>query len=268
MPRILLQRAEEIFPARRVIMNYINSEKVLMGPYGEIYPASHDVNQSMNIKAEEVSDSQEEVDPLEITIQEIKAEPEDCTNSENILVAPYVEIYPTPDNANHAVYMKAEALSYAEEEEDPVAITFPELKAEPEDNLNELQPVHGEEQRYPCDECGHSFSEEQILIAHRCIHSGERPFCCTLCNKSFRLKRILKSHQHIHSGQRPFCCTLCNKSFSRKSNLKSHQRLHSGEKPFCCNICNKSFSVQSRLKTHQRIHSGEKPFCCDVCNKS
>jgi hypothetical protein len=30
----------------------------------------------MNIKAEEVSDSQEETDPLRITIQEIKAEPE------------------------------------------------------------------------------------------------------------------------------------------------------------------------------------------------
>ena len=47
-----------------------------MGPYGEIYPASHDANQAMNIKAEEVSDAQEEVDPLRITIQDIKAEPE------------------------------------------------------------------------------------------------------------------------------------------------------------------------------------------------
>jgi hypothetical protein len=47
-----------------------------VGPYGEMYPASHDANQAMYIKAEEVSDSQEEVDPLQIIVQEIKAEPE------------------------------------------------------------------------------------------------------------------------------------------------------------------------------------------------
>ena len=58
------------------LQNCTNSEKVLMGPYGEIYPASHDANQAMYIKAEEVSDSQEEADPLQITVQEIKVEPE------------------------------------------------------------------------------------------------------------------------------------------------------------------------------------------------
>jgi hypothetical protein len=47
-----------------------------VGPYGEIYPASHDANQAVNIKAEEVSDADEEADPLHIAVQEIKAEPE------------------------------------------------------------------------------------------------------------------------------------------------------------------------------------------------
>jgi hypothetical protein len=59
-----------------VLQSYINSEKVLVGPYGEIYPASHDANRAMNIKAEEVSDADEEADPLRIAVQEIKAEPE------------------------------------------------------------------------------------------------------------------------------------------------------------------------------------------------
>jgi hypothetical protein len=59
-----------------VLQNYTNSENVLVGPYGETYPTSHDANQAVNIKAEEVSDTQEEADPLRITIQEIKAEPE------------------------------------------------------------------------------------------------------------------------------------------------------------------------------------------------
>jgi hypothetical protein len=56
------------------LQNCTNSEKVLVGPYAEIYPASHDANQALNIKAQEVSDAEEEVDPLQITVQEIKAE--------------------------------------------------------------------------------------------------------------------------------------------------------------------------------------------------
>jgi hypothetical protein len=58
------------------LQNYTNSEKVFVGSYGETYPASHDANQAMNIKAEEDSDAEEEVDPLQIAVQEIKAEPE------------------------------------------------------------------------------------------------------------------------------------------------------------------------------------------------
>jgi hypothetical protein len=61
---------------RWFLQNYTNSENILVGPYGEMYPASHDANQALNIKAEEASDAQEEADPLRITIQEIKAEPE------------------------------------------------------------------------------------------------------------------------------------------------------------------------------------------------
>jgi hypothetical protein len=59
-----------------VLQNYANSENVLAGPYGERYPACHDANQAMNIKAEEVIDAEEEEDPLPITLQEIKAKTE------------------------------------------------------------------------------------------------------------------------------------------------------------------------------------------------
>jgi hypothetical protein len=58
------------------LQNCTSSEKILVGPYGEIYPASHDANQAMNIKAEEDSDAEEEADPLQIAVQEVKAEPE------------------------------------------------------------------------------------------------------------------------------------------------------------------------------------------------
>ncbi|XP_033609719.1 uncharacterized protein LOC117282784 isoform X2 [Cryptotermes secundus] len=117
-------------------MNCTNSEKVLVGPHGETYPASHDANQAMNIKAEEVSDSQEEADPVQITVQEVKAEPENSAKLENASVGPYGETYPTPHDATQAMSVKAEAVSDAEEEEDPVIITFAEIKAEPENSTN------------------------------------------------------------------------------------------------------------------------------------
>jgi hypothetical protein len=59
-----------------VLQNTTDSETMLVGPCGETYPARHDANQAVNIKSEEVSDAQEEADPLRITIQEIKAERE------------------------------------------------------------------------------------------------------------------------------------------------------------------------------------------------
>jgi hypothetical protein len=59
-----------------VLQNYTNSENILMGPYDEPYPAIHDAMQAVIIKAEEVSDAEEDADPVQITIQEIKAESE------------------------------------------------------------------------------------------------------------------------------------------------------------------------------------------------
>ncbi|XP_023705536.1 uncharacterized protein LOC111863438 [Cryptotermes secundus] len=127
MPRIL-QRAEETFPAETERMNCTNSEKVVVGPSGETHPASHDAIQAMTIKAEEVSESQEEADPVRITFQEVKAEPENCTNLENALVVPHGETYPTPHDANQAMNVKAEAVSDAEEEDDPLPVAcIPQL---------------------------------------------------------------------------------------------------------------------------------------------
>jgi hypothetical protein len=59
-----------------VLQNNTNSEDVLVGPYGETYPACYDADQALNIKAEEVSAAEEKEDPVPKTIHEIKAEPE------------------------------------------------------------------------------------------------------------------------------------------------------------------------------------------------
>jgi hypothetical protein len=47
-----------------VLQNSSNSVNILVGPYGELYPASHDARKAMNIKTEEVSDAQEDADPV------------------------------------------------------------------------------------------------------------------------------------------------------------------------------------------------------------
>jgi hypothetical protein len=54
---------------------------VLLEPYGEIYPTSHDANQAMKVKLSEGSDVEVEEDPVPI--------------SENILVDAHGETYPT-----------------------------------------------------------------------------------------------------------------------------------------------------------------------------
>jgi hypothetical protein len=52
------------------LQNSANSENVLVGPYVETSV------QAMNVKAEEVSDAEEEEVPVGITFPEIKVEPE------------------------------------------------------------------------------------------------------------------------------------------------------------------------------------------------
>jgi hypothetical protein len=59
-----------------VFQSYMNSENVLVGPYGETYQASHDADQAMNVRTEAVSDAEEEEDPVPIKFQRIKADPE------------------------------------------------------------------------------------------------------------------------------------------------------------------------------------------------
>jgi hypothetical protein len=59
-----------------VLQSYTYSENILVGPYGETYPACHDADQAMNMKAEDVSDAAEKEDPIPIKVLEMKAEPE------------------------------------------------------------------------------------------------------------------------------------------------------------------------------------------------
>jgi hypothetical protein len=54
------------------------------------------------------------------------------TNVKKEVLGPFDEMYPTSDDADEAMNMKVEEGSDIDEEEDPLAITFPKIKAEPE----------------------------------------------------------------------------------------------------------------------------------------
>jgi hypothetical protein len=61
-----------------VLQNCVDMERCVPGPHSETHPtSSHDANQVMNIKVENVSDMQEEgEDPVPISYKAVKAERE------------------------------------------------------------------------------------------------------------------------------------------------------------------------------------------------
>jgi hypothetical protein len=57
-------------------MGLQNLIDMVLQNFGKTYPPFHDANKAMNVKAEEVSDAEEEEDPMPIKLLEMKAEPE------------------------------------------------------------------------------------------------------------------------------------------------------------------------------------------------
>jgi hypothetical protein len=70
------------------------------------------------------------------------------TNLEKDVPGPCHEMYPTCDESCQAKSIKAEEVLYAEEEEDPVPITFLKIKAEAEVSCMSVCPVLGRYHRY------------------------------------------------------------------------------------------------------------------------
>ncbi|PNF36702.1 hypothetical protein B7P43_G13310, partial [Cryptotermes secundus] len=132
LPKIVLQKAEEIFPSLKGIMICLGSQKDVPGSYVEALALSyHNGVPAVNIKVEEFSDMEDGEDPVPMTILGTKAEyekdspglhSEACSSSSRSGV--------------QAVNIKIEESSDIEDSEDPVPMTLVGIKAEYEDSLD------------------------------------------------------------------------------------------------------------------------------------
>uniref|UniRef100_A0A0P4WGY8 C2H2-type domain-containing protein n=1 Tax=Scylla olivacea TaxID=85551 RepID=A0A0P4WGY8_SCYOL len=110
-------------------------------------------------------------------------------------------------------------------------------------------------QRFPCDECGQTFSTESYMYKHRRTHSGIRPYMCVDCGKTYLSVSHLNKHRRAaHSTYRPFQCSFCGKCYKTKDQLTFHESSHRGEKPFQCEVCGYATAYRNTYYAHRKKH--------------
>ncbi|XP_069669834.1 uncharacterized protein [Periplaneta americana] len=138
-------------------------------------------------------------------------------------------------------------------EEDPVPISFPVVKREPEEEQSDLDTVN-KEPRVEGTAGDNEIFTECIAV------NGENlvPGCCD---------NIAQDEQQPADKELQRC-DVCGKCFSGPVQLKSHASVHTGEAPFICDVCGKHFSLVENLRRHTNVHTGQRPFSCVVCGKN
>lgn len=90
---------------------------------------------------------------------------------------------------------------------------------------NHIERVHTERQRFPCDQCQKTFSEERFLRRHMVLHTKQYLFNCRFCDKGYNVKCALEYHEDtVHTKIKRYVCPdeSCGESFFVNFYLRRH----------------------------------------------
>ena len=124
---------------------------------------------------------------------------------------------------------------------------------------SELGDVEAE--RYYCEKCDDSFSNEVDLETHLDTHPT-----CQACGKKFANDRGLQTHIRLYHSGNDMECPTCGKVFEHEAQLKRHLVFHESNRPFKCDKCDGTYKNKWALQQHQVLHSSQ-VFKCSKCGK-
>ena len=64
--------------------------------------------------------------------------------------------------------------------------------------------IDGNENNYPCSECGKEFFQKSKLERHKLSHTDECSLMCTVCGRGFKEKSNLYIHMKLHDRAKEY----------------------------------------------------------------
>ena len=133
--------------------------------------------------------------------------------------------------------------------------------------------------RFPCGQCGKTFSLQKHVSRHIDTIHGTVSFVCSElgCGLSFTQKSSLTRHvATVHKGLKGFKCSTCGQCFGEKRNLTSHVESVHEKIRLDCPDCPATFTKKSHLNRHLaevhggevRVQSSEKKHACNPCQEA
>jgi len=221
---------------------------------------------SFQVKIEQFSDDEEQVEGQQQQVQRVDVKAEDPVEY-LLIIPPKEEPKEKKENENGEQATTSTQTTNEDLKCDHFGCDF---VGKTRRSLLDHQRSHTKP--FECRDCEKKFSMKQQLKNHRLIqHENPNVFQCKVCKKSLRSKKSLKNHLQTHEENpaKPFKCLKCPKSFRLKRKLKLHQMSkHSDSKPFACDLCPVRFSILMQIRKHIEIHKKEKRFKCEICMKS
>ncbi|XP_058462116.1 transcription factor grauzone-like [Malaya genurostris] len=250
------------------------------------------------VKAELLSEPEEQVLSVDLNIEQPKTEPEengDEPSDGEIFVECYEppvrrgrkkhkkEILPRRKRDKTIELVKERTIKHYNikskeqlESEDKMIKEFYrmicELCGEPESSFNSLashfRKIHGRTGYIRC--CKRKLFKRCDLLQHMALHTNPNAYRCELCNKSYKHKMYLLLHQtkaHGSEEERPFKCDRCKQSYTKEYMLRNHMISHEKVQ---CPQCDRLLANKAALNVHIiNKHSSDldRKMICDTCGQ-